>query len=87
MGYRVFFTIVLVFAVVTFGAYSLAAHLDSDSADAQGTWQVEYFEPIPGNLAASRAAEPFIESLPANCTVDMEALTDLIVAVAYSCPD
>lgn len=86
-SYLIFCTIVLLLAVAAFGGYALAAHLDGDSADAQTTWQVEYFEPVPGQLTAGKAAEPFIESLPANCAVDMETLTDLRVAVAYSCPD
>jgi hypothetical protein len=58
-------------------------------ADAQTTWHVEYFALTDASdrWSGRHDAEAFVETLPANCSVDIEAMPDVVMAVAYSCPD
>lgn len=82
------YLVMAILAVVLFATGFLVADLRTSEVDAQGTWQIEIFEPDPVDLGANqRDAEELVESLPSDCDVDFEAVTDLIIAVAYSCPE
>lgn len=74
-------------AVALFVAGFLATELRSSDADAQGTWQVEYFRSEPIQYEATlQQAVAFAETLSTECDVDFEAAGNLHFIVAYRCP-
>lgn len=78
------YLVVAIIGIALFAAGFLAADMVQSDADAQGTWHVEYMS--NDEYTSLMDLRGFLESLPADCSVDIEQVSRDFT-VAYSCPD